>query len=103
MKKYSILGLALMAVSAITAAFVPSKQSLAAGQVVDDGHITLSSGAGPENTCRTALTGDAIDCSHTQTGNNVANNALSSTSANVQFSNSISDDAGAETGTSTEP
>lgn len=87
MKKYSIVGLSLLAVSAITAAFVPSKASNSSAAI--NGIIDLSTGLNnnpADNTCRERVAGDgAANCSFTNTGAG----ALSSTDLNVD-SNSVS-------------
>ncbi|MGN7722630.1 hypothetical protein [Chitinophaga sp. 22620] len=103
MKKYSILGLSLLAVSAITAAFIPAQKSNAAGQVAGNGHMTQSTGNQPDKTCRAPITGDALNCSYTQTGNNNLNVGFSSTSANVVDSHSITGTQLAVTLSATEP
>lgn len=103
MKKYSILGLTLLTVSAITAAFIPAKKSNTIGKLIGNGHMTQSTANQPGRTCRAPLTGDVLNCSYSQTGNNNPNPLFSSTTANVVGSNSISFDRPLITYTETEP
>ncbi|WP_123864587.1 hypothetical protein [Chitinophaga barathri] len=106
MKKNYALDWILMAASMGTALFVPIKNSLAGGGIVYQGHLTLSTnweGFQPDQTCRTAIGGDELNCHHTETANDNYDFLWSSTSANVLFSNSVSYDSPQYTETGTEP
>jgi hypothetical protein len=88
MNKYSMLSLLLLAASIVTAAFMPISKNNAIKQQRCQGHLTMSTGNQPEETCRAPHPGDVLNCSYTQTGNNNVNAGFSSTSANVPRSNS---------------
>ncbi len=98
MKKYSMLSLSLLAVSAITAAFIPAKKSAAAGMVANNGHITFSTGGQANVTCRIPLEEDALNCDYSLTKWRVG--GVSATSA-VGVPNSKTAINGVATGTGT--
>ncbi|WP_346320492.1 hypothetical protein [Chitinophaga sp. YIM B06452] len=103
MNKYSMLGLPLLAASIVTAALVPISKTKAIKQQRCPGHLTMSTGNQPDETCRAPHPGDVLNCTYTLTGNNNLNVGFSSTSANVVGSNSGSVTQLAFTFTFTEP
>jgi hypothetical protein len=103
MKNNSILSIVLFAASAVVATLIPSKKTTAAGQLLLNGHMTFSTGFSFDRTCREPWGGDVLNCSYTQTGNDVISPFLSSTSGWVVGSNSLSADCWDITMSETEP
>ena len=62
-QKWSVLGLVLLAASAVTAAVVPSNKKQAVKSF--DGKLTLSTLDPNQNTCRTALQAEQASCTNT--------------------------------------
>lgn len=104
LKKYSVLGLVLVAASAVTAAVIPSKSKSDSKAKRAVGQLVVSTGGAADpnngNTCINASNGAA--CDYTATGNGAGLSSTSRTNSDAANDNhSTTNNQGNATGTGT--